>query len=80
MDMSFALAYWLLANEYFQISRIMPYVLKEGIVPQSMIRFDRIVNCIMIGLIVVFTASEGVTDYFIWFICISQQKETAMTW
>lgn len=80
MDMSFALTYWLLANEYWQISRIMPFVIREALVPAAMVKFDNVVNGVMIGLIVAVTIAEGISVFFIWYIELTKQSEYATTW
>lgn len=57
-DFSFALGYWMLANEYFQISRIMPFVVKEESIPEKILKGNKWLNRVLTTIIVLLSLAE----------------------
>jgi hypothetical protein len=47
LDLTFLVAHWDFAFEYFKIARRMPYVVEEKTIPEDMIRRQRIVNSLI---------------------------------
>jgi hypothetical protein len=51
---SFNVSHWIFAFLYYKIARLMTFVLKEQVVPESVLKFDKTLNKIMFVLNIAF--------------------------
>jgi hypothetical protein len=71
-DLTFALSYWMLTSEYFEISLIMPFVVKDLPIPVSLLQCKKLLNRVFSGLIVLLPIAELPLLGVIWIVSINQ--------
>lgn len=78
-DASFNIAYWLFAFAYFQTARRLPFH-NESEVPESVPRFERKLNCIVLTFCVALPLADAICVYAANSAFIAGQDSPYFTW
>jgi hypothetical protein len=64
-DITFNESHWIFSVKYYEISRIMPYVISKTDVPESVFKYDRVTYRIFLLLNLVIPVLTGLAYFFV---------------